>query len=258
MDVGAYSTALRAGTGAEVDNVIVLRRADSTNLVARRIAAEFARDERQPPTVLIAALEQTQGRGRLGRSWSSPPGKGIYETLLLVVGAASLALLPLAVPVALARVLQSRIRRRVRIKWPNDLQIEGRKLGGVLIESTLRGAGPAVAMVGFGVNYGQREEELPTAWATSIERERAAAPPLAGLAGELAIAALESCRSPEERRVLAEYSEFSAHRPGDTLVFKLADGLVEGVFSGFESGGRLRLRGPHGERVVSAMEVVET
>ena len=257
MDPQSYATVLCAGAGRVVENVVVVRSVDSTNLLGRRIASEFAEDESEPPPSLLVALEQTAGRGRLGRTWDSRAGLGIYATLLVRVTVERLALLPLAVPAALASVLQSRLRRRVRIKWPNDLQIEGRKLGGVLIEGSVRGGGPALALVGFGVNYGQRAEQLPTAFSTSIALESEAAPPMPEMASQLAAAVVEACVAANEAEVLARYTAFSVHHPGDTLVFKLGDELVEGVFAGFESGGRLRLRGAGGERLISAAEVVE-
>ncbi|MGE5234163.1 MAG: biotin--[acetyl-CoA-carboxylase] ligase [Acidobacteriota bacterium] len=257
MDVRDYTSVLCAGAGGGLENVVVVQRTDSTNLLARRIASEFAADESELPRSLLVALEQTSGRGRLGRTWDSPAGLGIYATVLVQVPVARLSLLPLAVPAALASVLQKRLRRRVRIKWPNDLQIEGRKLGGVLIEGSVRGGGPALALVGFGVNYGHRAEQLPTAFSTSIALESDEAPPMPEIASQLAAAVVEACVAADEAEVLARYTAFSVHHPGDTLVFKLGDELVEGIFAGFESGGRLRLRGTGGERLISAAEVVE-
>ncbi len=256
MDVRRYAATLCAGAGRVVENVVVVRSLDSTNLLGRRIASEFAEDETEPPPSLLVAFEQTAGRGRLGRTWESRAGLGIYATLLLRVPVARLGLLPLAAPAALASALQARLRRRVRIKWPNDLQIEGRKVGGVLIESAVRGEGPALVVIGFGINYGHGEAELPTAGATSIARETDAAPPMAELAAELA-AAVAGGLDDDEGEVLARYAAHSLHQVGDTLVFRLGGDLVEGVFAGFETGGRLRLGGPEGERLISAAEVVE-
>ena len=79
----AYLAELEAGRPRAAENVVVLRTADSTNLVARRVAAEFAADGAPAPRAWFLAFAQTSGRGRLGRAWSSPAGKGVYATLLL-------------------------------------------------------------------------------------------------------------------------------------------------------------------------------
>jgi len=114
--------------------------------------------EGAPHGALVTADEQTAGRGRRGRTWCSTPGLNLYTSVVLHLSSlgATSAALSLAVAVGLREGLDGLGLPPVDLKWPNDLLIEGRKLGGILCES--RWQGPQVqAVVGFGVNLHQRE-----------------------------------------------------------------------------------------------------
>jgi BirA family biotin operon repressor/biotin-[acetyl-CoA-carboxylase] ligase len=104
---------------------------------------------------VVVADEQTAGRGRFGRSWMSPSG-GLYATFL-VAQAAGIALLA---GVAVARALE-RFGGTVGLKWPNDVLVGGKKLGGILIETD-----SDVALIGVGVNI----DEAPAEGATSLRQ----------------------------------------------------------------------------------------
>jgi BirA family biotin operon repressor/biotin-[acetyl-CoA-carboxylase] ligase len=242
---------------ASPENVVVFERVDSTNLAARRIAEEFARDENPPPRTLLVALAQEQGRGRLGRVWESPPGVGVYATLLLPPAAREERVtLPLLVAAGLCRALQAHLGGRCRLKWPNDLVVGGAKLGGVLIESQLRGPGDGAVVVGFGINHGHRPHELPPG-ATSLRAEGAALPSLGALVWELAAAVLEELeRLGDAAYAVERYEAQSVHCVGDHLRCQMGGERLEGVFAGFDRRGFLRLRTPDGERLVSAGEVI--
>ncbi len=107
--------------------------------------------------LLVLAETQSQGRGRAGRRWHSPPGAGIWLSLLLRPGLGweRLGLLPLAAGVAVARACE-RLGAGVHLKWPNDLVAPdgtGRKLGGILAESRSGDGGPAIVLsIGLDVN----------------------------------------------------------------------------------------------------------
>ena len=126
--------------------VQVLTVIDSTN--TQLLAADAAHD----PQVLLAEF-QTGGRGRRGRAWVSPFGANLYFSLAWSFGAwpRDLSALPLAVGVTLARSLRA-TGAQVGVKWPNDLWIAGRKLGGILIEHRGEAGGPCRAVIGVGLN----------------------------------------------------------------------------------------------------------
>jgi BirA family biotin operon repressor/biotin-[acetyl-CoA-carboxylase] ligase len=173
--------------------------------------------------------------------------------LLTLPDAEALAALPLRVPLALCRALDA-VGVTCSIKWPNDLVVEGRKLGGVLIESL---AGPKAVIVGYGINGTQGRAELPLPEATSLRLAAGAAMDLSRLAVDLATALLDRLgERVSMARVVDSYRERSVHRSGDRLSVRLADESVSGRFAGFDQHGRLRLDTSDGVRVLSSVEIL--
>lgn len=125
--------------------------ADSTNTTAMRMAAEGA-DE----WTLVVAGHQTGGRGRLGRTWMSEPGKSLLFSLVLrpEIAPADAGLLTLLAGVAMAEAARVSCNASVACKWPNDLMVEGGKAGGILAESSVVGDRIEHVVVGVGVNVG--------------------------------------------------------------------------------------------------------
>lgn len=123
-----------------------LRHTDSTNTRARELAAAGA-----PHGTLVTAAEQSAGRGRQGRVWSAPAGRAL---LCSVVVREPPRLLPLAAGVAVADVAGP----EARLKWPNDVLIEGRKVAGILVEGRPQ---EHWAVVGVGLNVALREADFP-------------------------------------------------------------------------------------------------
>lgn len=132
-----------------------LQTTDSTN----RVALDW---QDSPHGAIVIADEQTGGRGRLGRSWSSPAGKGLYLSLVLRQSEAlALAPLSLLAGLAIANALEPLAGVKIRLKWPNDVLLprpDGGlvKIGGILCEG--RGE---VTVVGIGLNLNHERDELP-------------------------------------------------------------------------------------------------
>ncbi|HEY9756129.1 MAG TPA: biotin--[acetyl-CoA-carboxylase] ligase [Oculatellaceae cyanobacterium] len=121
---------------------------DSTNTRAKELAAQGA-----PNGTLILARKQTAGRGRLGRIWESPLDAGVYMTLLLRPQEKpiyEMPLLTIAAGVAAARAIEQVASVRIGLKWVNDMVLDGRKLGGILAESS--GALAPYVVLGMGIN----------------------------------------------------------------------------------------------------------
>lgn len=132
----------------DLPRVLALARVGSTMDAAHELAALEA-----PAGTLVIAEEQVAGRGRGGRNWHSPPGSGIWMTLVERPRSADgLDVLSLRVGLRLAPVLDRWAPEPVRLKWPNDLYIGDRKLAGVLIEARWRGARADWVAIGLGVN----------------------------------------------------------------------------------------------------------
>ncbi|MDB4884301.1 MAG: biotin/acetyl-CoA-carboxylase ligase [Gemmatimonadetes bacterium] len=119
----------------------------STLDVANAIAADA------PSGTLILADEQTSGRGRHGRRWASPPGAGLWLTIIeRPTDARALEVLALRCGLFAAEALDALASGPIGVKWPNDLYVGGRKLAGVLIETRWRGTSPEWVAIGFGLN----------------------------------------------------------------------------------------------------------
>lgn len=241
--------------GADRAAVAILQTVDSTNALCRRVAEASRSAGRQLPRLVVAARRQTAGRGRRGRRWQSPPGGGDQQADVDAAGPAWLARLPLAVPVALCEALSEPTGGRCRIKWPNDLVVDGRKLGGVLIETVGGGGG---AVVGFGVNCALPGGQ-PLADPAVALAELGAEPPVPErLAFHLAVAVLDAVDRPLDPAQLVErYRRLSAHRRGDSLRWHDGERWIAGSFDGFDDDGRLRLATAGGLRLVAAGELVE-
>ena len=132
---------------------------DSTNTRAKALAAEGA-----PHGTVLIADQQTGGRGRLGRSFHSPSGSGIYLSMILrpLCHASQLMHLTCATGVAMCDAVESVCAIRPGIKWTNDLVFGKRKLGGILTELSLDNSGNVnYAIVGIGINCTQSEPDFP-------------------------------------------------------------------------------------------------
>jgi BirA family biotin operon repressor/biotin-[acetyl-CoA-carboxylase] ligase len=237
--------------GAEVR---VLGRCASTNAVL--LGEPLARP------ALLAADEQSAGRGRRGRRWHSPPGCGLLFSIGLPLErpVRELAGLSIVAGVAAVRALRALGAAGAGLKWPNDLMLDGGKLGGILVETRARGAGSA-AVVGIGVNH-----RRPPGLAARLRRS---------------VAALEDCLVPLPERnavigalardVLAALRDFDASgfepfrrgwdalhaHAGRALRVRLADGRVlAGVAAGLAADGALQLRTRAGLRTVRNGRVI--
>ncbi len=131
---------------------------DSTSALLKRLANEGA-----PEGTTVVARSQLRGRGQQSRRWFSPPDLGLYLSVLLrppwaAGDSGSLALLA---GLALATACGDVGVKAVRLKWPNDVLAGGRKIGGILVEPTLRGARLEFAVLGFGVNVLHAAEDFP-------------------------------------------------------------------------------------------------
>ncbi len=116
----------------------------------------------EPEGTAILALEQTKGRGRLGRSWISPAGKNVALSLILrpSLPIHETPLLGLLISIALAEALEEFGISKVRLKWPNDVLVDGRKIAGVLPEAGLCGHELDFLIIGVGFNVNSAQEDF--------------------------------------------------------------------------------------------------
>ena len=237
----------------------------STNDVAAKLASGGA-----PEGTTVVAEAQTFGRGRLGRTWFSPQGAGLYVSVVIrpdagtrpAGGGASAggpglpAVLTLASGVALAEAIRETTGLQAQIKWPNDLVFERRKLAGILAEASASGSQLDSVILGFGVNV------RPVAYppdvaqrATSIEAELGR-PVDRGLLLASALERLSACRDAvrtgQVAGVLERWRRLSPSAAGARVEWRASGGTVTGRTAGLDADGALLVeRGGRIERVVA-------
>lgn len=151
--------------------IIYLDEIDSTNREVRRLGDVGAVEG----TVVIADC-QTGGKGRLGRTWFSPAGTGIWMSLLLrpELPPEKVSGITLMAATSVCRAIRSATGLNTQIKWPNDLVIDGKKVCGILTESAILDGELKFAVLGIGVNVNQTEfpGDLPHAWSLAMTAGR--------------------------------------------------------------------------------------
>jgi BirA family transcriptional regulator, biotin operon repressor / biotin---[acetyl-CoA-carboxylase] ligase len=132
---------------------------ESTQLVIQQLVQAGAEEG-----ALALAELQTAGRGRLGRVWHSPKGKGLWFSILLKPDWLNLANTPqltLLTAVAVCRAIRSATSLEVGIKWPNDLLIDGKKIGGILLEASVENGSLRHVIAGIGIGVNLAAEDYP-------------------------------------------------------------------------------------------------
>ena len=216
--------------------------------------------------ILLAAEEQTAGRGQRGCRWHSAPGAGATFSILRRMRCAprELAGLSLAVGVAAARALQALGAADVALKWPNDLLAGGRnggaKLGGILIETRIQGR-EIIAVVGIGINcrpvraLGKQLRRRLIALDDLLRPAPARNAVIATVAREV-LTALESFEIAGLPAFADDWRALHAHE-GRRLRVRLADGrTISGIAAGIAPSGALRLRTRGGTRDVSSGRIL--
>lgn len=229
----------------------------STNTELARRASEGAGEG-----LSIVAEEQTAGRGRLQRAWSSPRGAGLYFSILLrpTIAPHQWPLITFVAALAVGDALSEDCGVNTDIKWPNDLLSGERKICGILAETVETQTGRAV-IVGIGINLTSAAYPVELAdVATSVaeaagsapERERLLSALLRGLSRWYSL--LHELEGAE--KIVAAWTSRSSYASGKTVQVVNGDEVWQGITRGVESDGALRLETANdGVRIVRAGEV---
>jgi BirA family biotin operon repressor/biotin-[acetyl-CoA-carboxylase] ligase len=213
----------------------------STNDVAREMALRGA-----PEGTAVVADEQTAGRGTKGRSWHSPRGKGLYASLVLRPAAAEITLLPLAAGLAAREAVERSHGLSARLRWPNDILWEGKKLGGVLCESGFLGNRPEYVILGVGLNVDHDLNDFPPdirALAVSLRMATQRPADGEGLLRRL-LSELERWRDifsgpAGGDEIIRTFERYSIFRKGDPLTVVRDDERIQGIYQGIDHDGSL-------------------
>lgn len=240
-------------------NFVILRfdELGSTNTEALEQARRGA-DE----GLCVVAKTQTNGRGRLGRTWQSPIGSGLYFSIVLrpALEAKYLPLLTLMAAVTAHETLRSGFALAPDIKWVNDVLINGRKICGILAETAETDRGTAVALgIGINLRAGNFLNEVAET-ATSIEAETGAAvnpdTVLQTLTAKLEHFYKMLRAETGAENIKNEWAARSSYYSGKDVRVILPNETLIGTTCGLEENGALRVKQPDGEiRIVQAGDV---
>jgi BirA family biotin operon repressor/biotin-[acetyl-CoA-carboxylase] ligase len=235
-----------------IESVAVIPRVASTNLIARRIVTECIENELSLPQAVIIAGEQFAGRGRNDRRWSSPPGKGIYATALVTRPVSELPLVPMAMAAFIASYLRREYGIDARIKWPNDVLVDRRKIAGILMEARIQDD-RVFLLIGMGVNVEPVQDDTRPNAVTISEVARRGFDGIEGATRAFVHSLDDYLSRPFERAaILADWRELSVHEPGDTIHCVIGERTIDGTWIGIDDYGRAKLRTAEGEIAVSA------
>jgi BirA family biotin operon repressor/biotin-[acetyl-CoA-carboxylase] ligase len=237
--------------------IMVFEQTSSTNDVVEQLARSQAGEG-----LVVFAESQTKGRGRHGRPWVSPRGKGLWFSVLLRPKLTTVAAsrLTVAASVAVARAIQRTTGLDALIKWPNDVTIRGKKAAGVLTELQAEGDEIHAAILGIGIDVNCRQEDLPADIATSLLLETGQLQDRIALAVAV-LAALEECYRAAQTdfdAIMADWARFSTTL-GKQLVVTMGARRIEGHAQALDNDGALLLRRDNGriERILGGDVVVE-
>jgi BirA family biotin operon repressor/biotin-[acetyl-CoA-carboxylase] ligase len=240
-----------------VREIIVLEETHSTN----DVAAQLGRDDAEGG-VIVFAERQTGGRGRFGRPWESASHQGLWMSLLLrpLLPPAQWPRLTTWAAVAAAQTIEQSTGCGARIKWPNDIEMSGRKAAGLLAEVGENGNGQPFAVLGIGINVNQEPSDFTSeiaARATSLRTQTGRRIDRAALAAAL-IQELAATESLLEQR-FEQIVTLAARRStvlGHAIEARAGETVYRGVAEGLDANGHLLLRMANGEvRTLTAGEV---
>jgi BirA family transcriptional regulator, biotin operon repressor / biotin---[acetyl-CoA-carboxylase] ligase len=255
LEAGLRRTAARRGVFGEP--LHYFHETGSTNDVAARLA-----DGGAPEGTAVVASAQTAGRGRLGRAWFSPPGAGLYISVVSRDRVAA-PYLTLGGGVAVADGIRQATGLPVEIKWPNDIlapragvRSPRRKIAGILAEASSGPGGVQHVVLGFGINL------QPAAYppdiasrASSIEAELGRPPDAGAVLGEIlaALCAVHArLAAGRARDVLERWQALAPDVSGAPVEWDTPTGLRAGTSAGIDDAGALLVRTSEGlERIIS-------
>ena len=226
-------------------------------------AMEIGMQRENPEGTVIIADTQTHGRGRFGRNWISPPGVNLYFTVILKppLSPAETQMITLATATAVASAIRQHTGLDARIKWPNDILVNGRKTGGILTEMKSQGNSISLLTVGIGVNVNMSlssltedlrhlATSLKTETGEAVNREELLIKILAGMEKTY-----KNLLNGNKRALINEWLGLNSII-GNNVRVRMQDRVVSGIAEGISDMGELIIRLSSGKtETVSSGEV---
>jgi len=232
--------------------LLYLDSCESTNIECLKLSADYA---------VVIAEHQTAGRGRRGNNWHSPLSQNIYCSIGLnkPIKAEYLGLISLLVGLCIVKVLRAMGVDEVNLKWPNDILLQGKKLGGILIETRATSPDNFYLVIGFGLNINLANDDLKSIGQpaislnqhleNSLDRQQL----IISLIGQI----LYEVNKFELNRIdglIAEYNQYDIFIGRHVLV-KTASEELSGIHRGIQRTGQIQVETSRGLELFSAAEI---
>ncbi len=250
---------LISAVGPWTSNCLIFDRLDSTHLCARRLMEQLDTEDIPLSPSLILADSQSSGQGRAQRKWSSQPG-GLYLNLVWALTDPShIAHLPILAAATVHRAVAEVGVENAGIKWPNDILVDGHKLGGILVYA--RHGARLLATVGFGINVVEAPDltDLPQQKVTSLVDCLGPGDPIEQtltLVTSFLGHFTESLHDP--RRALDHWKTHLVHSEGENISLQTSNGaVISGTYEGVNSSGHLMIQTDIGLQTLTGGDIVE-
>ena len=235
-------------------NLVYVPQCHSTNT----LATELSQKAETPEGTLIITNYQMAGRGQRGSSWEAAPGENLTFSLILkpnFLQAQNQFQLNQAFSLGVLDYVKTRLNEDIKVKWPNDVMVQEKKLCGILFENQISGNELRHSIVGIGLNVNQQSFQYPTAGSLSLFSQRTYS---LALELEALLQHLESrygmLKEGKHEKLKTEYLQ-NLYRMGETHRFRNHEMEFEGMISGVDEVGRLRIEVEGGERIFGAKQL---
>ena len=234
---------------------------DSTQNFAQQIAF----DKKEDGTIVIAE-KQTNGKGRLGRKWTSPKG-GIWFSLIIhpKFDVSSSTLVPITGAVALSRAIKSILGIDVSVKWPNDITLKGKKVAGMLVDASFQANNIDYLILGIGINFDidvkkleKRLSKSPNFYGINSLRKKDDITPPKLLLKEFLVQfeeILVQLNKGERSKIVKEWMK-RTDSIGKKIIINTSNGKISGIAQGIDSDGALKLKTSKGMKKIFVGDVV--
>ncbi len=252
LNIKALKLEIQQRLGNDLINLVYLPTCKSTNTECLNHASHG--------TVVIAE-KQTEGRGRRGNNWHSPSNQNIYCSIGIkkTIQAEHLGLISLVVGISIVDTLQRLGITDIGVKWPNDILLQGRKLGGVLIETKVLTHNEFYFAIGFGLNVNLSDKECKNIGqpAISLKQLDNVTFDRQQLLVELISQILQQTMFFEEDSIdnlIEQFHQFDSFK-GKEVVVKTRSDEIRGIIVGLERTGWLKVKTEHGVQSFSAADI---